>query len=296
MPDTDCRYRVRTENLLPKFISPKNPFAHPAPKPAAPAQADCAASARMETAPLFAAENARAGAAPETDLSMARRGQPVKVEIHRAEAKRTAEHRPMPAQAPCAEAVRPASCPPASAPPVTPASPQPAQSVSSRVLARLQQWTSWRPALRSKQPAVGLRLEVKTPPAPARVPNGTAHAEMKAPQLTLGSQPLKPAGKSRSWFGWIKKLNPLALLSGRRGGNMASRGRAGKNHVQAELSLERVQVVRNDLREADLEIVPGRLMGMPSGASPVLSKAARPDTSGWSRLATHLLGVEHTHI
>jgi hypothetical protein len=56
-----------------------------------------------------------------------------------------------------------------------------------------------------------------------------------------------------------------------------------------------VQVVRNDLRETDLEIVPGRLMGLPSGASPVLASVARPESSGLSRLASRIMGVEQTH-
>ena len=81
------------------------------------------------------------------------------------------------------------------------------------------------------------------------------------------------------------------------GSGMASRAsRAGRKPVQTELSLDRIQVVRNDLRDTDLEIVPGRLMGMPSGASPVLASVMRPESTGLGRLASRLMGVEQTHI
>jgi hypothetical protein len=243
MPDTDCRYRVRTENLLPKFISPKNPFAQPAPKPAAPpappAETSRPTAARMETAPLFESDRAKTDPVREVKVSIARPGRPVKVEIRRTEVN--------------------------------------APSEPSRV--------------RDETPTP----EVKGAPAPAGVENGVTALKAKTLPPTLAPTPAKPAETGR-WFGWMKKLNPLALLFKGRGGIMASRGRIGKSPVQAELSLDRVQVVRNDLRDADLEIGPGRLIGIPSGASPVLSHAARPDHSGWSRLATNVFGVEHTQI
>ncbi len=246
MPDNASRYRMRTQNLLPKFISPKNPFAQPAPKPTAPA-APATGIARMETAPLFETECAKNESAREIEVNMARPVEAVKVEIRRVEAK------------------------------------APTASAGTSTLEQ-----------RGHESSAGVKLEVKVPTAPPK--GGTTNTEMKAPQLLLGSKRVKPAEKSGPWFGWIKKLNPLALLPLGRSGGMASRGRIGKLPVQAELSLDRVQVVRNDLRDTDLEIVPGRLMGMPSGASPILMNSARPDTRGWSRLATHLMGVEQTQI
>jgi hypothetical protein len=91
-------------------------------------------------------------------------------------------------------------------------------------------------------------------------------------------------------------LNPLSLLPPRRG--EGGRGRPARKHVQTELTLEKVRVVRNDLSDADFEIVPGRLMGLPSGASPILShagsSAGEPGT--WSRLTSKLMGAQHAEI
>ena len=239
MPDNASRYRMRTQNLLPKFVSPKNPFAQPAPKPAAPA-APATGAARMETAPLFEAERAEDEAAREIKVNMARPSEAVKVEIRQAETRTT------------------------TTPPRTRD-----ETINPEVKA---------PLAAPKERTTN--LDFKAPSAPSRTRDGK----------------MRPVKKSRDWFGWIKKLNPLAFLHLGRSSGMASRGRVGKSHVQAELSLDRVQVVRNDLRDTDLEIVPGRLMGMPSGASPILMNSARPDTKGWSRLATQLMGVEQTQI
>lgn len=235
MSDNASRYRMRTQNLLPKFGSPKNPFAQPAAKAAAPVT-PATSAARMETASLFAGEGAKTEAARDIEVNMAGGNEPVKVEIRRKETK---------AESPKAE--------------ISP-------------LMQISYVTN-----------TGIKLEAKTPTTPARVWND-------APS------PAKPVRKTVSWFGLIKKLNPLAILPWGHAGGMASRGRVGRSPVQTELSLDRVQVVRNDLRDTDLEIVPGRLMGMPSGASPVLMNSARPDTKGWSRLATHLWGMEQTQI
>lgn len=202
MQDTNTRYQMRTENLLPKFISPKNPFAQP-PKPASPAVSSVA-SAKLATGSLF--DSTSRPAAP----------------VVAAESK-----------------------------------PRPARSV-----------------------------KVETKPVPAPVPAPAA----------VPLSPL-PAAKKSNRFDWLSKLNPLALMPSF-GGSAAnsSRSRSGRRPVQAELSLDKVRVVRNDLSSADIEIVPGKLMGMPSGASPVLSAAERVETGAWGRLASRFLGAEQTQI
>lgn len=67
-------------------------------------------------------------------------------------------------------------------------------------------------------------------------------------------------------------------------------GAAGKPLVQGELTLEAVKVVRNDLSESDLEIVPAR--GPKSAEKP---NVPRPETApvlpGWGAAAGRLLGL-----
>ena len=55
------------------------------------------------------------------------------------------------------------------------------------------------------------------------------------------------------------RLNPFASGSGAPGG----RGKNAKIPVQAELSLDAVKVLRNDLSDVDVEVVP--LKSRPSG-------------------------------
>jgi hypothetical protein len=134
--------------------------------------------------------------------------------------------------------------------------------------------------------------ESKTPPKQAV--NPAPPVKVEARQATSPA-PAAPSSKPGRWAGWVKKLNPLSLLPPRRG--EGGRGRPARKHVQTELTLEKVRVVRNDLNETDLEIVPGRLMGLPSGASPVLSH--QPGSSGpgaWSRLTSKFIGAQHAEI
>jgi hypothetical protein len=57
--------------------------------------------------------------------------------------------------------------------------------------------------------------------------------------------------------GWVKKLNPLARLKNRKPSEPKRAIQPfGKPAVQGELSLENIRVMRNDLSDADLEIVP----------------------------------------
>ena len=62
--------------------------------------------------------------------------------------------------------------------------------------------------------------------------------------------------------------------------------------VQSELRLDNVQVVRNDLSEADLEVVPAA----PPGVKPDLATTGQRETAGkaWGRLTTRIFGSNHT--
>lgn len=214
-------YRMRTENLLPKFESSKNPFAAKAraeaqeqptvPKPTTqPTAAAPAKPAKMETISLF---DAKPAAAPA----------PVKM----------AEAQPVP----------------------------------------VEQRT---------------KLEAS-----------------KAPEAPKASAPdhAKVVGvKKRAPLGWVKKLNPLKLLPTQtEGRKKSSRAGTARPPVQAELSLEKVKVMRNDLSDADLEIMPVKPTilpapgGLPDAAGPMMSMT-RTQPASWNRLTASVSGAIQTMI
>jgi hypothetical protein len=159
------------------------------------------------------------------------------------------------------------------------------------------------PAVAPAKLETGALFERESKPQPATpVPVKPA---MPQPMRPVAMQP-QPAGPARvepavrtkksSLWGWVKELTPLSLLA-RRGPGASKSARSWPSHrpVQAELSLDKVKVMRNDLIDTDLEIVPARLMGLPSGASPVLSQARALEPAGWERLTTRFFGAEKTH-
>ncbi|HET7626120.1 MAG TPA: hypothetical protein VFM25_12725 [Verrucomicrobiae bacterium] len=59
--------------------------------------------------------------------------------------------------------------------------------------------------------------------------------------------------------GWVKKFNPISRLKNRKPPEARRAIQPfGKPAVQGELSLENIKVMRNDLSDADLEIVPAK--------------------------------------
>jgi hypothetical protein len=181
------------------------------------------------------------------------------------------------------------------APPPPPSSESPGPTNNSTP-AKLETASLFEPAAPEAVPTKPVKpvavKESKTPPPQAAVP--APPVKVEARQATKPA-PVAPSGKPTRVAGWVKKLNPLSLLPPWRGDG--NRGRPARKHVQTELTLEKVRVVRNDLSDMDFEIVPGRLMGLPSGASPILSH--QPDNSGpgaWSRLTSKFTGAQHAEI
>jgi hypothetical protein len=67
--------------------------------------------------------------------------------------------------------------------------------------------------------------------------------------------------------------------------------RFNKPPVQTELSLDRIRVLRNDLRDADLEVVPAKAAAPPATpAQPVVDKPAVAETA-WGRLSERIAGA-----
>ena len=86
-----------------------------------------------------------------------------------------------------------------------------------------------------------------------------------------------PAGPVRATT-WVAKLNPVSLF--RAAPNAVDNGGAT---VQAELSLEKVKVVHNDLSDADVEIVP-----LKSRPAPVLPDS-QPAKRSWEVLGERIM-------
>jgi hypothetical protein len=85
---------------------------------------------------------------------------------------------------------------------------------------------------------------------------------------------------------WAGKL--AALLSRTRGKAAAvAMSRPTRLPVQGELSLDQIEVVRNDLSDADLEIVPAKLLAGPASAAATLQGADRTLVSrrAWGRVS-----------
>jgi hypothetical protein len=124
----------------------------------------------------------------------------------------------------------------------------------------------------------------------------------------------------RSWipkiqFGWLRYLNPLALWHWVKPFGGGTSPRLTRPAVQGELRLDNVRVVRNDLSQADLDVVPVRVvtntLQKPATAMKpvtVLKPAPLPvpvaaggavavnldEPTAWDRVAARFLAVRET--
>ena len=91
----------------------------------------------------------------------------------------------------------------------------------------------------------------ESPKAPAE--NPVAPVEKTSARVSAKPQNVPAAASSpKSLASWTAKLNPMTVLRGSEDDSKAFSPRV----VQAELSLDSVKVVHNDLTDADVEIVP----------------------------------------
>jgi hypothetical protein len=114
-------------------------------------------------------------------------------------------------------------------------------------------------------------------------------AEKPAP---LKAQPAPASARRANWLGgWRGKLNPFGSR-----GSMAkpAKGVAGAAR-QGELALERVQVVRNDLSDAEGKAGPPQPKAVPGlpGMSMTMGKL-EPVGAAWHRLAAKFIGTDQT--
>jgi hypothetical protein len=97
--------------------------------------------------------------------------------------------------------------------------------------------------------------------------------------------PTLPAARPRKKL-WAGKINPLSLWRSFH----PSAPKKTQRPLQAELSLDRVKVVHNDLTDADVEVVPIKSRTASEVGAPILPPA-RPGDS-LSRLSAKIFGVK----
>ena len=129
----------------------------------------------------------------------------------------------------------------------------------------------------SKNPFVSMaQTESSPPPAEARTklaryqmtPAEIAAARLKetmklpeAAPVAAGKKTVKPPVSAGVWNrlgGWLQRFNPLARLAKRNTFARPPGPASPRPPVQGELSLDKVKVMRNDLSDADVEIVPAK--------------------------------------
>jgi len=122
----------------------------------------------------------------------------------------------------------------------------------------------------------------KNPFAPSKAPAENAAVPIKPETVAppAAARNLPPlSGPSKSLAAWTTRLNPASLWGGQ-----APAEQKTLPAVQAELSLDTVKVVHNDLRDADVEVVPIKSR---REASP--APASSPTKQSWEMLGKRLL-------
>ncbi len=145
------------------------------------------------------------------------------------------------------------------------------------------------------QPATGAQeVNVEVPPhTPEPAPQGAADADVPRAEPRKDSRTAPDQAKTLDQPGRRPSGLRAFLLWGRAKKAKPFGGRAGRAMVQAELSLDTVKVVRNDLSESDLEVVRVSRAATPISPPPLAEAAPRLANSepGWSAAASRLFGV-----
>jgi hypothetical protein len=143
------------------------------------------------------------------------------------------------------------------------------------------------------QPVVAPMVQ-KVVAAPMAV--APASPAVEAAPIAAAKRPaLITAPQKISLLSVIKKLNPFTRLHKWSGNN--SRSRAMRPPVQAELSLERIKVVRNDLNDADLEVVTARSTTAAGASAPKNEEPASGAPSAvLNRLNSRFLSSRPTQV
>ena len=263
MKDQNCPYRMRTQNLLPKFEPAKTPFA---------------TTTKVEAGKFEVSRHTKVSA-PVTA--------PAQVSVTP-----IAPVKPEPVKvAPAIMETRPLFGPdlqPAIVPAVAPAV-APVVAIPISVVAEKTEISE----------PVEIKIEVAAPVQKVAVRPQTENpfAEMvDGMNATDGKDEVKTVkvtkAKPQVLGGLLKKLNPLGYLPK----PSRNQPKAGRTAVQTELSLERIKVIRNDLHDADLEIVAPKPAGKSVAPPSRLQTLAKTEAAALGRMTAKFFGAEETQV
>jgi hypothetical protein len=127
-------------------------------------------------------------------------------------------------------------------------------------------------------PKFGLSKNPFTPPVQTELPKAEVTESVAPCEIAASMQPAK------SLTAWTRKLNPISVWRDSQEGKSAPHP-----VIQAELSLDTVKVVHNDLSDADVEIVPIKSRPPREMSESVLQ--ADGGGNSWSRLGAKFFGA-----
>ena len=131
-----------------------------------------------------------------------------------------------------------------------------------------------------------------------RSPASVLQQAVTAQRTESGKVPLRPKNATPQPGGISRMVGKVRrLISGSRGpAAKAGIPQIGKPAVQAELSLEKIKVVRNDLSDTDLEVVTIQKPTAESSAEPSGQRLERtePAETAWGRVASRFFGADKT--
>jgi hypothetical protein len=120
--------------------------------------------------------------------------------------------------------------------------------------------------------------------------------------VSRNSQPAETPQVAAPVDSWLKKINPMVWFGNRKPAEAKPaipRFDKPQAPLQGELSLDNIKVMRNDLSEADVEVVPmkaraPKMVAMPTasqaGAAAMAIPELPPATRAWEFIGEHLMG------
>jgi hypothetical protein len=124
----------------------------------------------------------------------------------------------------------------------------------------------------------------------SKKPFAVARVEARPPRPVIPQKPPRPVRPL------IQKLNPLSFLAAVKLAPKPAHTAFPKAPVQGVLSLDKVKVVRNDLSDADLEVVPVKSSVARQGGERTLAAVStgKPAGTPWEQWTARIFGARQT--
>jgi len=164
--------------------------------------------------------------------------------------------------------------------------------------------TQTEPAEREPQLPKLSPAEAVEPKEPARLSTlGALIVDREASVVNRNSQPTEAPKVAAPVDSWLKKINPMVWFGHRQPAEpkpAIPRFSKAQAPIQGELSLDNIKVMRNDLSEADVEVVPMKARAPKAVSMPSISHAGAaamalpvpdlpPATRAWEFIGEHLM-------